>query len=370
VRIALLGTRGVPARYGGFETAAQEIGARLVERGHEVVVYCRNPGQRATRHLGMRLVNLPAIRRKSLETLSHTGLSTVHAVARSRPDVAVVFNTANAPYVPLLRAARIATAIHLDGLEWRRAKWGPTGRRYFRVAEGWSVRLADAVIADSRAIAARIQRVHGRDCTYIPYGAPIVVAGSERLAELGLESGGYHLIVGRLEPENQADVLVSGYVRSGSTRPLVVVGSAPYAGEFARRVRSLANGRVRFLDAVWDEGLLDQLYGNCLSYLHGHSVGGTNPSLLRAMGAGAPVTAFDVVFNREVTGAAAHFFRDAPGVASSIAADEADPSVARERGEAGRTRVAERYDWADVTTGYERLCERLWGPRTGGDGLG
>jgi glycosyltransferase involved in cell wall biosynthesis len=310
----------------------------------------------------MRLVNLPAIHSKSLETLSHTGLSTVHAVARSRPDVAIVFNTANAPYLPLLRAARIPAAIHLDGLEWKRAKWGRTGRRYFRVAEGWSVRLSDAVIADSRAIAARVRRTYGRECTYIPYGAPIVVASSDRIAELGLEPQGYHLVVGRLEPENQADMLVSGYGRSGSTRPLLVIGSAPYAGGYVRRVRSLANGRVRFLDAVWDHELLDQLYGHCLSYLHGHSVGGTNPSLLRAMGAGAPVTAFDVVFNREVTGDDARFFSDAEGVAACIAADDADPGGVRERGEAGRVRVAERYDWDLVTEDYLRLCLRLADP--------
>ena len=136
MRIALLGTRGVPARYGGFETAAEEIGRRLVERGHEVVVYCRNPGQTRTQYLGMRLVNLPAVRHRAAETISHTMLSVGHAIAREHPDVAIVFNAANAPLLPALRAARIPVAVHVDGLEWKRAKWGVHAARLLPLGRG------------------------------------------------------------------------------------------------------------------------------------------------------------------------------------------------------------------------------------------
>jgi glycosyltransferase involved in cell wall biosynthesis len=355
----MLGTRGVPARYGGFETAAEEIGSRLVEAGNEVVVYCRNPGQAITEHRGMILVNLPALRTRSLETLSHTGLSVLHVLLRSRPDVVILFNAANAPFLPLLRAARLPTAVHLDGLESQRAKWAGLGRRYFRTAERWSVRLADELIADARGVADHVKATYGRDSTFIPYGAPIVRPGSDRLAELGLEPGGYHLVVARMEPENHLEMIVEGYEASRATRPLVVVGSAPYADRYRQRVMSHASERVRFVGAVWDQGLLDQLYANAASYLHGHSVGGTNPSLLRAMGAGTPVTAYDVGFNREVAGETARFFGDAAGVAEALAADEADLEAAARRGEAGRQHAATTYVWDEVATSYAALCRRL-----------
>src|SRR5690242_17398887 len=155
LRVALLGTRGVPARYGGFETCVEEVGRRLAERGHSVVVYCRTvPGDTApppTEYLGMRLVHLPAARKRSLETLSHSALSVAHLL-RHRTDAAVVFNAANSPLLPLLRAARVPVATHVDGLEWKRAKWGPVGQRYYRVAESLAVRWSDALIADAQGI--------------------------------------------------------------------------------------------------------------------------------------------------------------------------------------------------------------------------
>jgi len=369
VKIAFLGTRGVPARYSGFETAAEEIGKRLVAAGHDVLVYCRYPGQTQRHHLGMRLVNLPAVRSKALETLSHTGMSTVHMLARDRVEAAVVFNAANAPFLPLLRAAGIPAAVNIDGLEWKRAKWAGAGQSYFKWAEGYSVRHADRVIADAEGIADYVRGQYGRDSVYIPYGAPLVEPGDDRLAELGLSPREYHLVVARFEPENHVDVIVAGYVASPARHPLVVVGSAPYSHEYVRRVHAAAgpegaaDPRVRFLGGVWDQTKLDQLYANALSYLHGHSVGGTNPSLLRAMGAGAPVTAWDVTFNREVTGGHARYFSDAASVAQCVLADEADTAVAESRGKQGRERAAADYTWDMVAERYERLCADMAGER-------
>jgi glycosyltransferase involved in cell wall biosynthesis len=277
----------------------------------------------------------------------------------------VLFNPGNGPFVPLLRAAGIRTIVHFDGLDAERAKWGRIGRAYYRLAERLSVRLADDVIADSAAIAAYIRLRHSRESTYIAYGAPILSPESDRLPAIGLEPGRYHLVVARFEPENNVEMMVEGYRLSGSNLPLVVVGSAPHASSYRAGVVRSAGPNVRFLGAVWDQALLDELYGHCASYLHGHSVGGTNPSLLRAMGAGAPVSAYDVVFNRETAGTAAGYFVDARGVATLIAADELDPVGAIARGDEGRRRAARRYVWDDVAGEYERLCERLieHGPR-------
>lgn len=359
LRVALVGTRGVPARYGGFETAVEEVGRRLAERGHDVVVYCRPVAgePRRTTYLGMRLVHLPVVRRRSLETLVHTALSVVH-VATHRVDAVVLFNAANSLLLPVLRSTRLPVATHVDGLEWRRAKWGPNGRRYYRLAESLAVRWSDALIADAQGIADYYRAEFGAPTRLIAYGAPQVGRAADRLGELDLTSRGYHLVVARFEPENHVDVIVAGYARSAATLPLVVVGSAPYSADYTARVHAAADGRVRFLGAVWDADLLDQLFANALTYLHGHSVGGTNPALLRAIGAGAPTIAYDVSFNREVLGVHGEFFVDADAVAARLVAAESDPEAAIERGERLRVRARD-YDWDDVTRRYEDLVSDL-----------
>ena len=181
-----MGTRGVPAQHGGFETAVEEIGRRLVQRGYEVTVYCRNPGQQITEYEGMRLVNVPAIRNRFAETLSHTALSSGHAIIKDRPDVCLLLNAGNAPLLPALHAARIPTAIHLDGLESRREKWRGAGARYYKWAEKVAVKNGTAVIADAQGIADHIEREYGRKCVVISYGADIIYPESNRLAEVGV----------------------------------------------------------------------------------------------------------------------------------------------------------------------------------------
>lgn len=355
----MIGTRGVPAQYGGFETAVEEIGCRLAAEGHRVTVYCRNPEQSFTRHLGMDLVNLPALRKRSLETLSHTGLSVAHAM-HHRPDAAVLFNAGNAPYIPFLKARGIPTAVHVDGLEWKRAKWRGAGARYYRWAERYAAHSGLPLIADAHGIADHLRDSYGADSHVIPYGAPILDPGTDRLGELYLTPGSYHLVVARLEPENHVDTIVRGYAAAETRHPLVVVGSAPYGDSHIAEIRAAAvDSDTRFVGAVWDQELLNQLYAGALSYLHGHSVGGTNPSLLRALGCGAPVTAFDVNFNREVTAGHARFFDGPDSVTSAIRADDQDPMSATRRGEAGRDHAAATYRWDDVAERYLALLTQI-----------
>ena len=360
--IALLGTRGAPARYGGFETCVEEVGARLAERGHAVRVYCRQGNRRDDDHphwyRGMQLIHRSAVSKRSLETLSHTASSAAHLIA-NRTDVAIVFNAANAPVLPALRAARIPVATHVDGLEWQRAKWGPIGTRYYRAVERLSVRWSDALIADAQGIADHYMSRFSADTELISYGAPeVVLSNHGRLEKLGLIQGGYHLVVARFEPENHVDVIVDAYTRSSADKPLIVVGSAPYSDEYIARVHGLADQRVRFLGGVWDQDLLDDLYAGASTYLHGHSVGGTNPSLLRAIGAGAATTAFDVVFNREVLGDAGMFFTGADDLVSLIEATEANDAELNTRKSRSLKR-ASHYNWDDVADRYEILCSAL-----------
>jgi len=363
VKVTMMGTRGVPALYGGFETAVEEIGKRLVTRGYDVTVYCRNPGQRLKEYEGMRLVNAPAIRHRIAETLSHTTASTAHAIIRDHPDVVLLLNAGNAPLLKPLQFAGIPTAIHLDGLESKREKWRGAGAKYYRWAEKAAITWGQEVIADAQAIADYVQREYGRDCVVIPYGADVIHPGSDRLAEVGAESQGYHLIVARFEPENHVLDAVHAYRVSGETRPLLVVGSAPYSQWYVEKVDEAARAdpRIRFLGGIYDQQLLDQLYGNAVTYIHGHSVGGTNPSLLRAMGAGAPVLGYDVEFNREVTAGSALFWADADQLTvllDDIAAGRQEAALARFSAD-GRDRVAAVYQWDAVTDQYQALVERL-----------
>jgi glycosyltransferase involved in cell wall biosynthesis len=224
--LAVLGTRGVPARYGGFETFAEQISARLARRGHEVTVYRRS--RYAEGDLpGVQIVTLPALYTKHLETVSHGLLSALHCAGR-RPDAALVCNAANAPFLPLLSAAGIATAINVDGIEWQRRKWHALGRAGHRLAEHLAVGLADAVVADAQVIREYYRRAHRQATELIPYGGDLEPPSSRRLlAELHLEPQGYDLCVCRFEPENNPLTVVRGHARLESPLPLIMVGGAP-----------------------------------------------------------------------------------------------------------------------------------------------
>jgi hypothetical protein len=282
----------------------------------------------------------------------------------------VVFNSANSPILPALRVLRIPVAVHVDGLEWQRSKWGPVGRRYYRMAERLAVRSSSPLIADAQGIADYYMTEYGRSTELIAYGAPSRPArqeDAEMLAAHGLMPQGYHLVVARMEPENHVKEIVEGYLSSTISTPLVFVGDNPYDTDYTRAVkdRVMSDPRVIWLGSVWDQDYLDALYANCSTYIHGHSVGGTNPSLLRAMGAAAPVIAWDVVFNREVAGPDAAYFDSPETLVCRL--EEADKTNPKSMGLGDRLaeRAHLRYDWDEVTDKYENLLKRLSGTRTG-----
>lgn len=363
MHIALMGTRGVPARYGGFETAAEEIGSGLAARGHAVTVYCRDPADRTSHYRGMARVTLPAVRTRTLETLSHGGLSALD-VLRRRPDAVIVFNAAHAPWLGLLAAARLPVALHVDGHDGLRSKWSATGRRYYSLATRWGARLATEVVVDSAAIQAEMAEL-GTRTTVIPYGAAARGLDAAEVAALvgrcGLEPRQYHLVVARFEPENQVLELVRAYSRSAAQRPLVLVGFAGYPGPYTAAVEAAAaaDPRVRLLGPVWDQRLLDALYSGATTYLHGHSVGGTNPSLLRAMAHRCAVIGYDCAYNRETTGGHAWWFDNPAAVAALLEQAEADPEPLRLMADAAAQRVQACYRWPEVVREYDRLVHRL-----------
>jgi glycosyltransferase involved in cell wall biosynthesis len=362
VKIAILGTRGVPASYGGFETLAEELGRRLVERGHRVTVYGRagfvDPAL-GTFH-GMRLVVLPALHRKHLETLTHTLLSALHA-SQERYDAVLLCNAANAPLIPILALAGIPVALNVDGLERKRRKWGPLARAYYRLCEALAALLADQVVTDAETIRRYYRRAYRVPSRMIPYGGDLEPpAGRDLLDRLGLEPGSYLLYVSRFEPENNPDRVAAAFARLESDRRLVMVGGAPYAPGLARRVREIADRRVILPGPVYGDGYRQLLFG-CRVYVHATEVGGTHPALVEAMGAGRPVVYYDTPENREVADGAGLPFRfdgaDALELVLGRLVEEG--GLLADLGERSRLRVAERYGWAAVATAYEDVLEGL-----------
>lgn len=360
LKIAFIGTRGVPARYGGFETCAEEIGKRLVLRGHDVRVYCRSRyyPERPRTHAGMTLVYRPSLPFRSLETLSHTAFSLFHAAWR-KTDVCLVFNSANAPLLWIARLAGKQVVVHTDGLEWERDKWRGFGAWYFKRAAVKAVRLPIPLISDSREIQDYYRRVFGRETHFIAYGAPLVESRDpSRLRTFGLKPGGYFLQMARFEPENNVHLTADAFSRVETDKKLVLVGGASYKTRYVRMVgaAAAADPRVVLAGFVYDPDLVNELLTNAYAYIHGNEAGGTNPGLLQAMGAGCAVLARDVVFNREVGGEAAVYFDDDAGDLAEKIRRTLERPEDLERMKSGLRRIArEKYDWEAVAEAYERL---------------
>jgi glycosyltransferase involved in cell wall biosynthesis len=364
VRIAILGTRGVPAAYGGFETFAEELGARLVERGHAVTVYGRRhvipAGLRE--HRGMFLRVLPTIRHKYLDTVAHTALSVLDVLPR-RFDVILICNNANAPLATIPRLTGAKVVLNVDGLEWQRGKWGMAGRLYYQACAWLSPRLPITLVSDARVIARWYLERYGKRTEFIPYGSDArVVKAGETLAGLGLEPGRYVLYVSRLEPENNAHIAMEGYVASGIDLPLIVVGDAPYATDYKRSLedRAAANPGIRMTGYVFGDGYAE-LQSNAALYIQATEVGGTHPALVEAMGRGACIVANDVPEHREVLGDAGRYYarNDVAALGEAIRMLIADPAARTELGAAAAARAHASFSWDHVTSEYERLFQRL-----------
>lgn len=359
LRVALLGGRGLPAKYGGYCTLIEEVAVRLVEdHGFDVTVYCRT--HYFTEHpptfRGVNLVYLPAVTSKHFESLLHTGLSVLHALF-CRYDAVCVMDPANAPLMIPFWALRVPHAIHTDGLGWKRRKWGPLARKYYKWVEWVAARLCTELVSDSQSIQRYYREEYGARSVFIPVGGEAGEAANDgALAQYGLESRGYYLIVTRIEPDNNTDLLIRGYKAAKLDRPLIIVGGARYPSDYSRALEREAAPNVRFLGGIYDAALLNGLYANAFAYLHGHEVGGTNPALLRAMYGGVACVALDVVFNRETLGESGTFFsREDGDLGRVLAALEQTPDRTLELGALARKRVETQYRWDAVADAFATL---------------
>ncbi|HTY41003.1 MAG TPA: DUF1972 domain-containing protein [Thermoanaerobaculia bacterium] len=361
MRLGILGTRGIPARYGGFETLAEELSARLAARGHDVTVYTRSryatPG--LSSHRGARIRVLPTIPTKYLDTVVHGALSGVDA-AFARYDAVLVCNAINAAtsFLPRLSGAT-RVVLNVDGLERNRRKWSALGKLAYRVSERLSTLLPDVVVSDAAVIQEYYRTRYGMESVLIPYGGDLPEpSGIAALERLGLAAERYVLYVSRLEPENNALEVVRAYRSVRGEVPLVVVGDAPYAADYIARLRAEADARVRFPGAIYGEGYRE-LLAHAAAYVQATEVGGTHPALVEAMGYGRVVCYNATPENEEVAGGAALPFdaRDPASLArllQGILDDPAAHSVWKER---ARERTRQRYRWDEVVDRYEAVLE-------------
>ena len=371
MKIAILGTRGIPASYSGFETAVEQLTARLTARGHSVVVYCRPHvvDRKLSTYKGADLVHLRTVQNKYLDTFVHTLFSAVHAARVTKPDVALFFIAGNSPLCLITRRAAIPAVINVDGLDSDRRKWPGFAKAYLRFAERTAPRWADEAITDSHAVADIFERRYGERIGVVPYGVEDPGhEGTETLQRLGLQPRRYILFVGRLEPENNPHLLVEAFSRisreSAREMKLAIVGGAPYADEYIRQVWRTADPRVVFPGYVFGRGYWE-LQRHAYVFCAPTEVGGTHPVILEALAAGNCVLVNDHRPNAETVGDAGIYFSGGLGVDDLTVQLERllnDPELVEDY----RRRALERareYSWDTVTDQYERLLTAVYEAR-------
>jgi glycosyltransferase involved in cell wall biosynthesis len=363
MKIAILGTRGIPASYSGFETAAEQLASRLVRRGHEVVVYCRPHvvDRRLERYHGAELVHLRTIQNKYLDTFVHTFRSALHAARKTKPDVALFFIAGNSPLCLITRQGGIPSVINIDGLDSARRKWPALAKAYLRFAESRAPRWADLALTDSHEVAEIFERRYGTRIGVVPYGVEDPgYDGIETLERLGLEPRKYVLFVGRLEPENNPHLLVEAFSRIDTAAArgmkLVIVGGAPYASDYIQQVWRAADPRVVFPGYLFGRGYWE-LQHHAYLFCAPTEVGGTHPVILEAMAAGNCVLVNDHPPNIETVGDAGVCFSGHGGVEDLYRKLQrllADPELVGRYRQRALLR-ARAYSWEAITDQYERM---------------
>src|SRR5213594_2699766 len=303
MKLAILGTRGIPANYGGFETFAEELATRLAARGHDVTVYGRSNNVRQTQRIykGVKLTILPTIGTKYLDTVTHTFLSVFHAFPQWF-DCILMCNAANAIFALVPRLSSTPVALNVDGIERLRRKWGPAGRAYYRISEYLATKIPNVIVSDASVIRDYYLREYKKSSVMIVYGAncaPTVT--TTVLDQIGVRPRDYFLYVSRLEPENNAHVVVEAFEKVATEKRLLIVGDAPYARKYIERLKSTSDRRIHFPDAIYGAGYRE-LQSHAHAYIQATEVGGTHPALIEAMAAGNCVIVNDTPENREVVG--------------------------------------------------------------------
>ncbi len=349
----------------GFETGFGEIAPRLAEMGHDIVMYCRRgsfpPAMRVPEYRGVRLVYVPSPGGKNFSGLIATFFAVVHALVTGRYQIFFFVNVGMGHHAALCRLFGRKVVMNVNGLDWTRAKWGPVARWYFRSAARSAVKFCNELVTDAEAMRQFYLDEFHKETTMIAYGANVESSSRpELIRQFNVERDGYYLIASRLIPENHADLIAEAFLASGSRRKLLVAGGANYDSPFHARLRELSGDKLILIGHIDDQDVVKELHCNCFAYLHGHSVGGTNPSLLKAMGFGNCVLALDTVFNREVLGDGGLFFpRDSGVLAGMIREIESSPETVAELRRKGPARILANYTWEKISGQYDVLFREV-----------
>jgi glycosyltransferase involved in cell wall biosynthesis len=368
LRIGMLGLYGMPMaklHFTGFETGFGEIAPRLVEAGHDIVMYCRSgsypEGMRLPEYKGVRLVYVPSPGGKNFAGLIATFFAVLHALVVGRYDVVFFVNVGMGHHAAICRLFGSKVVMNVDGLDWTRAKWGPVAKWYFFSAARSAVRFCTELVTDAEAMRVFYLERFRKETTMIAYGAYVETSEKpDLIAPFGLQPDEYYLIASRLIPENHGDLIARAFLQSGSSKKLLIAGGANYDSAFHHELRSLAGDRIILAGHIDDQEVIKELHCNCFVYVHGHSVGGTNPSLLKAMGYGNCILALDTVFNREVLEDGGVFFpRDEAVLANEMRALEADPQRVSELRRMGPERIRKNYTWEKIARQYDELFQEV-----------
>lgn len=364
IKIALLGTRGIPATHGGFETCVEEIGQRLVKKGHEVSVYSKKNdlNKSINRYMGMKIIRIPRVKIKGFETLFSTILSVIHSLFHSF-DIHMVFNVANSPALIFYNLFKKKYSLNTDGLEWKREKWGFVGRNYFKVCERIAVLLCGNLVSDSKGIHDYYKSNRGVDSTIIAYGADIPPKYEENnvdhiLSELGIERKKYILQVTRFEPENNPLLTLQAFNALETDFKCVLIGGAIFRSSYLRKIEDEENKneKIIFPGFIYHKDKLNIIWQNAYCYIHGNLVGGTNPALLQAMAAGRPIIAIDCRFNRDTLNGHGYFFeRNVENLCNQISYILQNQDEAEEKALNALNLIKTVYTWNKVTNEYEKL---------------
>jgi glycosyltransferase involved in cell wall biosynthesis len=364
LKVAIMGAKGYPYVYGGYDTMIKELGERLVAKGVHIRVYNHRAlfKDRPRFVNGIECIYTPAIESKSLTQLTHTFFSMIHACL-SDVDVIFVVNSGNGPFGLISRLFGKPTAINVDGLEWLRPKWKGLGSTYFFWASKMATKFYDQVINDSDEMRRVYLELFQKDSIVIAYGAnPKESVSSNPIKKWNLQSRDYFLIVGRLVPDNNADLIIGGFLKSESKRTLVVVGDVPFADDWANRLKNIQDPRLLFTGYVTDPIELAALYSHCYAYFHGHEFGGTNPAMLKALGYSCAILALDTPFNQEMLQNGKHgwfFEKKTESVCHVVEEAEAEPQKMEELRQTARSGLTLKYNWDAVTDQYLEVFRRL-----------
>lgn len=356
----ILGTRGVPAAHGGFETFAERFALHMVGQGWDVTVYCqadagpRGPVEDVWR--GVRRITFSADG-GALGTMAFDWMCVRHALGQRGVMLVLGYNTAL--FSALLRLRGNPLITNMDGIEWKRAKWPWHGRIWLYLNEWIGALTSTTLVADHPEIARHLaRRRNARDIVMIPYGAdPVTEAPEAPVRALGLTPGRYLISIGRIEPENNILTMVRAFASRPRDLQFICLGKLdPERNPYHAEVLRAGDGRVLFPGAIYDPEVVKALRFHAAAYCHGHSVGGTNPSLVEALGAGNAIIAHDNPYNRWVAGEAQLFFEDQAACTAMFAATESDVDRRSQAGAAARRRFETAFRWSEVLTAYEHVC--------------